>query len=84
MALDQALASESFPRRDGHSFSLGDVVWGVNLVRLAYLGLASMWDELPNVARYFDVLSQRPSLCKEAILASIDSLPPSTCLARRT
>jgi len=85
--LDHALAAQSFPCPEGNSFSLGDVVWGVNLVRLAYLGLASMWDELPNVARYVDALTQRPSLCKEAIKASIDSLPPSdylnALLARR-
>ncbi|VVO23119.1 2,5-dichlorohydroquinone reductive dechlorinase [Pseudomonas fluorescens] len=78
--LDHALAAKSFPWPDGNSFSLGDVVWGVNLVRLAYLGLASMWDELPNVARYVDALTKRPSLCKEAIQASIDSLPPSSYL----
>ncbi|WP_218583987.1 glutathione S-transferase family protein [Pseudomonas akapageensis] len=75
--LEHTLAAQSLPRPDGNGFSLGDVVWGVNLVRLAYLGLASLWDELPNVARYVDALVQRPSLRKEAIQASIDSLPPS-------
>jgi glutathione S-transferase len=78
--LDHALVEESFPYPDANAFSLGDVVWGVNLIRLAYLGLASMWDDLPNVARYFDTLTKRPSLCKEAIKASIDSLPPSDYL----
>jgi len=48
-----------------------------NLVRLAYLGLASMWDDLPNVVQYVDALVKRPSLCKEAVQATIDSLPPS-------
>jgi glutathione S-transferase len=78
--LDHALTEQSFPYLKGSAFSLGDVVWGVNLVRLAYLGLASMWDELPNVARYFDALVQRPSLCKEAIQASIESLPHSDAM----
>jgi glutathione S-transferase len=75
--LDRDLGTDSFPYLKGNSFSLGDVVWGVNLTRLAYLGLAFLWDGLPNVARYFDALIKRPSLCKEAVRASIMSLPPS-------
>ncbi|MFS8979158.1 glutathione S-transferase [Cupriavidus necator] len=74
--LDHALGSSS-PYLGGKLFSLGDVLWGVNLVRLAYLGLASMWDDLPNVVQYVDALVKRPSLCKEAVQATIDSLPPS-------
>jgi glutathione S-transferase len=76
--LDGALGPGSFPYLQGTSFSLGDVLWGVNLVRLAYLGLASMWEELPNVSRFFDSLVKRPSLYKEAIQATLASLPHST------
>lgn len=65
---------------NGASFTLADAVWGVNLVRMAYLGLAPMWDGLPNVARYFNLLVERPSLRKEAIQASIDSLPRSDAM----
>lgn len=68
---------DSGPYLAGASFSLGDVLWGVNLVRLAYLGLASMWDDLPDVARYVDALVRRPSLRKEALQATIDAMPPS-------
>ena len=75
--LERDLAAGSFGCTRGHSFSLADVLWGVNLVRLNYLGLASMWDALPHVTRYFDVLARRPSLCKEAIRASLDSMPHS-------
>lgn len=75
--LERDLAAGSFACTNGHAFSLADVFWGVNLVRLNYLGLASMWDALPRVTRYFDVLARRPSLCKEAIQASLDSLPHS-------
>ena len=75
--LERDLAAGSFGCTRGHSFSLADVLWGVNLVRLNYLGLASMWDGLPHVTRYFDVLARRPSLCKEAIRASLDSMPHS-------
>jgi len=75
--LERDLAAGSFACSNGHAFSLADVFWGVNLVRLNYLGLASIWDGLPHVARYFDMLARRPSLCRESIQASLDSLPHS-------
>lgn len=75
--LERDLAAGAFAFTNGHLFSLADVLWGVNLVRINYLGLSSMWDALPNVAHYFDALCKRPSLCKEAIGASIASMPPS-------
>nr|WP_211949266.1 glutathione S-transferase [Cupriavidus yeoncheonensis] len=74
--LDHALGSSS-PYLRGESFSLADVLWGVNLVRMAYLGLAAMWENLPNVERYVDALARRPSLCKEAVQATLESMPPS-------
>lgn len=80
--LDRALAGGASPYLDERGFSLADAVWGVNLVRMAYLGLAPMWDELPHVARYFDALVERPSLRKEAIQASIDSLPHADAMDR--
>jgi glutathione S-transferase len=75
--LERDLAAGAFACLNGNAFSLADAFWGVNLVRLNYLGLASMWDALPHVARYADVLASRPSLCKEAVQASIDSMPHS-------
>ncbi|MCO4864688.1 glutathione S-transferase [Cupriavidus sp. WGlv3] len=78
--LDRTLRASAGPYAAGHAFSLGDVLWGVNLVRLAYLGLAPMWDDLPNVARYVEMLAKRPSLCKEAVRATLDSLPPSQAM----
>lgn len=75
--LEHDLAAGSFACLNGHAFSLADAFWGVNLVRLNYLGLASMWDALPHVTRYVDLLAKRPSLCREAIQASIDSMPHS-------
>jgi len=76
--LDADIVAGSLPFADGGSFTLADAFWGVNLVRVAYLGLASMWDGLPNVSRYFARLVQRPSLRQEAIEASRLSMPPST------
>jgi glutathione S-transferase len=75
--LERDLAAGTFACPNGHPFSLADVLWGVNLVRLNYLGLASMWAGLPHVGRYFDALVQRPSLCREAIQASVASMPHS-------
>jgi glutathione S-transferase len=60
------------------AFSLADAMWGVNLVRMHYLGLSSMWKKLPGVDSYFRALVRRPSLSKEAIQASVNSMPPST------
>lgn len=76
--LEHDLAAGSFACVNGHSFSLADVFWGVNLVRLNYLGLSSMWSALPRVMRYFDTLAKRSSLCREVIEASVKSLPHST------
>jgi glutathione S-transferase len=75
--LERDLSAGLFACSNGHAFSLADVFWGVNLVRLNYLGLASIWDGLPHVTRYFDMLARRPSLCRESIQASLDSLPHS-------
>ncbi|WP_011295759.1 glutathione S-transferase family protein [Cupriavidus necator] len=74
--LDRLLGTSS-PYLLGPHFSLGDVLWGVNLTRLAYLGLASMWKDRPNVIRYVNALLTRPSLRKEAVRATMDSMPPS-------
>ncbi|CAM4185001.1 GST C-terminal domain-containing protein [Bordetella tumbae] len=78
--LNRTLTSGISPWVVGNSFTLGDVMWGVNLTRLAYLGLASMWEELPAVSLYVDTLIQRASLRQEAIQATIDSLPYSAYL----
>lgn len=79
--LDRSLAAPT-AWLNGSNFSLADAVWGVNLVRLAYLGLAPMWEKLPNVGRYFDALVERPSLRKEAVQATIESLPHSDAMDR--
>ena len=76
--LERDLAAKSFSCLNGNAFSLADAFWGVNLVRLNYLGLSSMWSALAHVRRYFEALARRPSLCKEVIQASVNSMPPST------
>jgi glutathione S-transferase len=74
--LDRDLAATSSGLGHG-AFSLADVLWGVNLVRMNYLGLSSMWDARARVKDYFGALVRRPSLFKEAVRASVDSMPPS-------
>lgn len=69
-ALEGDLASANGPYLAGDAFTLADVLWGVNLIRIACLGLASMWDDLPRVALYVDALARRPSLRQEAIKGS--------------
>ncbi|QET01818.1 glutathione S-transferase family protein [Cupriavidus pauculus] len=75
--LECTLPSAGAPWVTGANFSLADVFWGVNLTRLAYLGLASMWNDLPLVARYVEALVRRPSIAEEVVQATIESLPPS-------
>jgi glutathione S-transferase len=75
--LDRDLATRSIPGLSQGAFSLADVLWGVNLVRMNYLGLSSMWEELAHVKDYFEALIRRPSVSKEAIQASMNSMPPS-------
>lgn len=82
--LDRTLTALGTPWVAGTAFSLGDVFWGVNLTRLAYLGLASMWDDLPAVARYVGALIQRPSISEEVVQATIESMPPSAFMEALT
>lgn len=75
--LEQDLATEPFSLLDRGGFTLADALWGVNLVRMTYLGLVPLWDGLPRVRAYADALVHRPSLCREAVQASLESMPPS-------
>jgi glutathione S-transferase len=65
----------------GRDFSMADLFWGVSLVRMKYLGLEKLWGEYPRINGYLERLSQRPSLQREAIRASVESLPPSSYLS---
>jgi glutathione S-transferase len=65
----------------GGDFSMADLLWGVSLIRMKYLGLEGLWGDYPRVNAYLERLCQRPSLRSEVIRASIESLPPSTYMA---
>jgi glutathione S-transferase len=76
-ALEVDLGLASGPYLAGEVFTLADVLWGVNLLRIACLGLASMWDDLPRVAIYVDALARRPSLREEVIKRSAMLINPA-------
>ncbi len=61
----------------GANFSLADLVWGVSLLRMKYLGLASLWVDAPEIELYVERLTLRESLRSEALQATSDSMPPS-------
>lgn len=77
--LERDLASARFP---SHSpdVTLADLMWGVSLVRMKYLGLGELWSNMPNVERYLQWLLTIPAVRSEAIDATISSLPPSLYL----
>lgn len=75
--LDQELAKSSGPWLLGDRFTMADVLWGVSLIRLNYLGFDWTWSSLPRVQAYVKALHARPSLREEAFEASLRSLPPS-------
>ncbi len=63
--LEDKLAETSGPWIFGERFTLADVVWGVSLIRLDYLGNAEFWGNAagrPRVKSYFERALNRPSL----------------------
>lgn len=63
--LEETLAASSGPWLFGDRFTLADLVWGISLIRLEYLGNDRFWNGQvgrPNVKAYYERLAQRPSL----------------------
>ena len=65
--LQEQLASHQGPWVCGSEVTLADLTWGVNLYRIHWLGLASMWKDLPGVGEYARRLYQLPSLWNAVI-----------------
>lgn len=65
--LETDLAASGGPWLFGADITLADLMWGVSLLRLDYLGKQSFWADRPRVAAYVERLSGRPSL-KAAVL----------------
>lgn len=64
----------------GPEITLADLFWAVSLVRLRYLGLDSLWRDLPSIRNYYLELVRLPSVQQEVIRATIESMPPSAHL----
>ncbi|MBB3659458.1 2,5-dichlorohydroquinone reductive dechlorinase [Rhizobium sp. BK650] len=67
-----------------NSLSLADIFWAVSLVRLRYLGLAVLWEDLPLVEPYYRMVTSLHSIREEVINATIASMPPSAYLSSET
>ena len=74
--LDRQLEATGGPWVCGAEFSLADVVWGVSLYRLHWLGLAYLWKDLPRVQGYTDRIYHRPSI-REEVINYPSPMPPS-------
>jgi glutathione S-transferase len=61
----------------GSNFTLADLVWGVQLFRMQYLGLEMLWADRPAVSAYVARLYKRASIREEVLEASAQNLPPS-------
>ncbi|MDI7864831.1 glutathione S-transferase family protein [Rhizobiaceae bacterium n13] len=65
----------------GPEITLADLFWAVSLVRLTYLGLDTLWRDLPSVRNYYLELVRLPAIKQEVIRATIESMPASSHLA---
>ena len=81
--LDRQLEAIGGPWVCGAEFSLADVVWGVSLYRLHWLGLAYFWKDLPRVQGYTDRIYHRPSI-REEVINYPSPMPPSPHTANIT
>ena len=46
---------------------MADVTWAINLYRMQWLGVASLWKDLPRVQEYATALYKRPSIWNAVI-----------------
>ena len=51
----------------GADYSLADLMWGISLYRLQWLGLAKLWQNRPLVRAYADRVYRRPSVWEDVI-----------------
>jgi len=65
--LDSQLEAHANPWVCGSNFTLADLTWAINLYRMQWLGLASLWQDLPRVNDYAHRLYQRPSIWNAVI-----------------
>jgi 2,5-dichlorohydroquinone reductive dechlorinase len=62
------------------ALSLADIFWAVSLIRLRYLGLAVLWEDMPLIEAYYRMVTSLQSVREEVIAATIASMPLSEYL----
>lgn len=65
--LDVQLETCANPWVCGADYTLADIVWGISLYRLEWLGLASMWVDKPRIQEYTALTYRRPSVWDQVI-----------------
>ena len=65
--LDNQLAAHGNPWVCGANFTMADLTWAVNLYRMQWLGVGSLWKNLPRVQEYAHLLYKRPSIWNAVI-----------------
>jgi len=74
--LDRQLELHADPWVCGTAFTLADLVWGISLYRMQWLGLASLWAEMPRIIDYCGRVYRRPSIWEDVIRWP-SPMPPS-------
>jgi glutathione S-transferase len=59
--MDLAIKESGGPRLLGKDITLADVAVMPALVRMADLGLANMWQDMPRIARWYDAMRAHPA-----------------------
>ena len=75
-ALAAQLETYANPWICGKEYTLADVVWGISLYRIHWLGLAYLWKDLPWVQEYAQRVYKRPCVW-EAVINWPSPMPPS-------
>lgn len=74
--LDRQLETSDGEWVCGEHFTFADIVWGISLYRMHWLGLAPLWDGLPRICSYERRVYERPSL-REQVIDYPSPMPPS-------
>ncbi|WP_428414875.1 glutathione S-transferase family protein [Pararhizobium sp.] len=84
LRLDGDLRQTPYPWLCAFTVTLADIFWAVSLVRLQYLGLASLWRDLPAIDAYLERLLGLAAIQDEVVSATVESMPRSEYLTTRS
>ncbi|MCZ6665900.1 MAG: glutathione S-transferase [Gammaproteobacteria bacterium] len=74
--LDETLGASEGDWICGERYTLADLMWGISLYRMQWLGLGHLWDERPQVGAYASRAYKRPSVW-DAVINWPSPMPPS-------